>query len=305
MKRDLLIGTAGITLCKACVAATFVLTALGLLPAFGPSARADETAAKGTQIQNTLTADLAGSRSPDGIMLTLGGFRKWIQETDEQGMPSRYVQTGATLGVSPAYAKASVYAEWGPVVFATVHLEYDVYDFFGTNGALLSFPDAHAKFGRLELKELKGQEETGTGQRIFLQPTLYAMAGPVIIMNQTDLAYYRFDGNGPYFLDWEYEMLMKNGDSAVANRTQFLIPAWKGSGQALLYTGPIYEITHAHDADLTRQRVGWFEYWVPVDAFMGMNRPRIYSLAAFNIQDRNRQGEVYLALGFGTDFDLK
>jgi hypothetical protein len=297
--------TSGITLCKACLAAILVLAAVGILPASGDSARADETAAKGTQVQNTLTADLAGSRNPDGVMLTIGGFRKWIQETDEQGMPSRYVQTGANLGVTPAYAKASVYTEWGPLIFATVRLEYDLYDFFGTNSALLSFPNARARFGRHELKELKGREETGTGQRILLQPTLYAMAGPVIIMNQTDLAYYRFDGDGPYFLDWEYEMLIKSGDSAVANRTQFLIPAWKGSGQALLYTGPTYEITHARDADLTRQRAGWFAYWVPVDTLQGMNRPRIYSLVAFNIQDRNRQGEIYLALGFGTDFDLK
>lgn len=305
MKRDLLMRTAGITLRKSYLAAILVLAAVGILPAYSPSARADETEAKDTRVQNTLTADLAGSRNPDGVMLTLGGFRKWIQETDEQGMPSRYIQAGATLGVSPAYAKASVYAEWGPLIFATVRLEYDLYDFFGTNSALLSFPAAHARYGRHELKELEGQEETGTGQRILLQPTLYAMAGPVIIMNQTDLAYYCFNGDGPYFLDWEYEMLIRNGDSAVSNRTQALIPAWKGSGQALLYTGPSYEITHAQDADLTRQRVGWFAYWVPVDTLMGMNRPRIYSLAAFNIQDRNRQGEMYLALGFGTEFDLK
>jgi hypothetical protein len=42
-----------------------------------------------------------------------------------------------------------------------------------------------------------------------------------------------------------------------------------------------------------------------VDAIIwGMNRPRIYSLGAFKIQDHNRQGEIYLPLGFGTDFDL-
>jgi hypothetical protein len=192
-----------------------------------PQPRADETAAKGTQVQNTLTADLGGSRNPDGMMLTIGGFRKWIQGTDEQGMPSQYVQAGANLGVTPAYAKASVYADWGPLIFATIRMEYALYDFFGTNSAPLSFPDARARFGQQELKELKGQEEIGTGHRILLQPALYAMAGPVIFMNRTDLAYYRFDGNRPYFFDWEYEMLFKNGDSAFVNRTQFLIPAWR------------------------------------------------------------------------------
>ncbi|HPS93154.1 MAG TPA: hypothetical protein PK600_01655 [Deltaproteobacteria bacterium] len=286
------------------LAVVLLIAATAVRPAHGASTSTDGAAARPSPVQNTLTADLAGSRNPDGVMLTIGWFRKWIQEIDEHGLPSRYVQAGANMGVSPAYAKGAVYAEWGPVVFATVRLEYDLYSFFGTNSGLLSFPDARSKFGWHELKNLEGEEETGTGQRILVQPTLYAMAGPVIVMNQTDLTYYRFNGRGPYFLDWEYEMLIQDGDSAFANRTQFLIPAWKGEGQAVLYTGPYYEITHARDADLTRQRIGWFEYWVPADRLLCMNRPRIYSMAAFNIQDRNRQGEIYLAMGVGTDFDL-
>ena len=220
-------------------------------------------------------------------------------------MATRYAQAGAGLGITPAYARATAYGEWGPAAFATIHLEYNFYSFFGASGGLLSFPSAESKFGDTQLDELKGKEETGTGHRILLQPTLYAMAGPVIIMNQTDLAYFRFNGDGPYFLDWEYEMLVKDGDYVLANRTMFLIPAWKGTGQAQLLTGPFYEITHAHDADLTRQRAGWFENWVPFNELWGMQRPRIYSMAAYDIQDPNRKGELYLVLGFGMDFDLK
>ena len=47
------------------------------------------------------------------------------------------------------------------------------------------------------------------------------------------------------------------------------------------------------------ENLGW------VQKMMGHKRPRIYSLSAFNLQDRNKWGKIYLALGFGTDFDLK
>jgi hypothetical protein len=34
-----------------------------------------------------------------------------------------------------------------------------------------------------------------------------------------------------------------------------------------------------------------------------MNKPRIYSRVGVNIQDPNRQGEMYMTLGFGIDFN--
>ena len=218
-------------------------------------------------------------------------------------MHARYTQIGFGLGVNPAYAKGSVHGEWQPAIFAKLRLEYDLYRFFGKNSGLLSFPNADAKFGEQELDVREGSEEKATGHRVLFQPTLYAKVGPMLLMNQTDLAYYRFNGDGPYFLELEYDTLVKDGDYVIANRTQILYPAWKGSGDAILYAGPYYEITHARDADLTRQRVGVQVHWVPADSLWGMNRPRIYMQTGVNIQDRNREGEMYMALGFGVDFN--
>jgi hypothetical protein len=151
---------------------------------------------------------------------------------------------------------------------------------------------------------MEGQEESAWGRRVLLQPTLYAKAGPVIISNQTDLAYYRFSGNGPYFLDWEYDTLLKDGDSVVANRTQFLFKPWKRGQEAMLLVGPYYEVTHARDADLTRQRLGGVLYWVPADKLGPFDRPRIYSQLGVNLRDRNRDGEVFFTIGVGFDYDL-
>lgn len=257
------------------------------------------------KVQTKFHADLAGQVNPEGLQLFVGGYRRWISAMDrELGTPSSYLQTGMGLGVSPAYAKAAIHGEWMPAIFAKVRLEYDLYRFFGQYGALLSFPSAGSPFGRHEVNAMEGQEESAWGRRVLLQPTLYAKAGPVIISNQTDLAYYRFSGNGPYFLDWEYDTLLKDGDSVIANRTQFLLQPWKRGQEAMLLVGPYYEVTHAHDADLTRQRLGGVLYWVPADKLGPFDRPRIYSQLGVNLQDRNRDGEVFFTIGVGFDYDL-
>lgn len=270
-------------------------------PAFADTGDGKTPPAPG--MQNTYTADLAAMMNPDGLMLMAGGYRRWVQETDGKGMPERYTQAGFGLGINPAFAKGSLHAQWQPAAFFNLRLEYDLYRFFGSNYGLLSFPDARAEFGKDELEDRKGSEEEATGHRGLIQPTLYAKAGPLLIINQTDLAYYQFSGDGPYFLDLEYDTLVKDNDFVLANRTQFFMPAWKGGGAAILYVGPYYEITKAHDADLTRQRVGGQVYWVPADTLWGMDKPRIYSQMGVNIQDRNREDEMYLTLGFGVDFN--
>ncbi len=283
--------------------AMLLLSATFFLWPSSAAASDEKTSSSSPGIQTMYTADLAAMMNPDGSMIMAGGYRRWVQLTAEEGMPARYAQTGFGLGLNPAYAKGSFHAEFQPAIFFNLRLEYDLYSFFGTNGGLLSFPDADAKFGKHELEDLKGSEEKAIGHRGLIQPTFYAKAGPVLFINQTDLAYYRFNGDGPYFLDWEYDTLVQDGDYVMANRTQFLVPAWKGTGAAVLYAGPYYEITHAHDADLTRQRVGGQLYWVPTDSLWGMNKPRIYSRVGVNIQDPNRQGEMYLTLGFGVNFN--
>jgi len=255
--------------------------------------------------QTTLHADIAGQANPEGLMLIFGGYRRWIREmNNELNIPSSYLQAGAAIGVSPAYGKVAAYAEWMPALFAKVRFEYDVYRFFGANGALLSFPSGDSKFGRNEVNALKGLEETGYGGRFLIRPTFFGKIGPVIISNQTDFAYYQLTGRGPYVLEWEYEILLKHFDHVFNNRTNFLINAWKGPGEASLLIGPYYEITHAYGADLTKQRVGGVIFWVPQDTLWSFNRPRIYSQLGIYVQDPNRQGEPYFAMGVGFDFDL-
>jgi hypothetical protein len=252
-------------------------------------------------VQDIVTADIAGQLGPQGIRYKNEAYRRWVKETADDGSPARYLLTGFCLSISPAYVKGAVYEEWQPAVFLNLHLEYDLIRYFGTYSGLLSFPDKYAKFGRIELRDLKGKEETATGQRISFQPTLYAKLGPVIIANQTDLSYYRFNGRGPYFLEMEYDTLLKKGDYLIDDAISFMVPAIKGQGADIMYLGPFYNITHSNDAGITRHRAGGRMYWVMADKKWGMTKPRIYSQAAYNIEDRNRKGQINFAIGFAGD----
>ena len=277
------------------VAAIMLLT--GVL-----SARAENDPVTGTA-DTVYQTDVVASLNPEGLMFILGGFRRWSGPLDrEYGIPSSSNKLGFALGVSPAYAKASAYDEWQPAIFAQIRFQFDVYRFFGANGALLSFPGADSKFGKNEVDELSGREETGWGRRVLLQPVFTARAGPVIIRNTTDLAYYWFNGRGPYFLEWEYDTLLKDGDLLMNNRTAFLMAAGKGSKSDTLLAGPYYEVTHGSDADITRHRTGVQVYWTRPEPIGSFNKPRVYAQVGVNLHDRNRDSEAFLGAGLGFDF---
>jgi hypothetical protein len=284
------------------VASFLIFMAAFPLSVYAASAGDEKSSPESLQPQTGLTLDMAGQVNPEGLRLKAVWFGKWIQETGEDGSAAGYLQSGLGLSASPAYVKGSIYGEWQPAVFLNLHMEYDLSRYLGANTGLLSFPDKGSGYGKKEVDALEGAEESATGQKVSFQPTLYAKAGPVIIVNQTDLAYYSFNGHGPYFLELEYDMLLKNGDYLIDNSTQFLFPVLKGKGSAVMYLGPYYNITHAYDAGITRQRVGAQLYWVIGDTKWGMKKPRVYSQTSINIQDRNRKGELYFAIGFGADF---
>ncbi|MBI5015339.1 MAG: hypothetical protein HZB55_07585 [Deltaproteobacteria bacterium] len=248
-------------------------------------------------------ADLVVHQNPAGLMLMVGGHRRWSGPPDPAyGIPAEHRQVGWALGINPAYARASLHGEWKPVIFAQVRLQYDAYRFFGRNGALLSFPSADSKFGKAEVDDRSGEEQTGWAHRAMLQPVLTGKVGGLIVRNTTDLAYYRFSGEGPYFLESEYDTLLKDGDFLVNNRTSLLVELWTGSGGRALIAGPYFDLTHAAAADLTRERVGLQFYCSPLESLRFFQHPRLYGRTGVNLRDRNREGEMFVEAGIGADF---
>ena len=286
------------------VSRTFIaLAAVGhLFLALIPGAQA-EPAQEIEAPESVFQADLMARANPDAIMLIAGGLHRWGIVTDSAyAVPAAYKQAGLTAGINPGYSQFSLSAEWKPAIFAQLRLQYDYFGYFGANACLLSFPTSESKFGQNEIESLEGQEESTAGQRLLFQPVFTGKIGPVMIRNATDLGYYRFGGRGPYFYEAEYDTLLKDGDFLLNNQTAFLVEAWKGSSANMLLAGPFYEITHALDADINRQRTGLQFYWLPAATAWMFKQPRIYGRIGLNLQDRNRDNEVFFGTGFGADF---
>lgn len=251
----------------------------------------------------SIYGDLGGKINPRGLAF-LGGvkYRNSYRYDAKYDAISSYWQTGIGLAISPAFMQAGVHAEWMPWLFLQMRVQYDYIEYLGINDGLLSFPSANSPYGD-EVRKDRHDEEKTHGSRIMFQPTLQGKVDRFIIRNQTDLAYYTFAGRGPYFLELWYNTLMKDGDYLVANRTQFLYTFLDSKGKKLL-AGPYYEVTRAFDAQLTQQKLGVALYWEPASSLFHISHPHLGVMSGYHLEDPNRQGQFYLMVGAGFEFDL-
>jgi hypothetical protein len=251
-----------------------------------------------------LYGDIGGRVNPLGLGFFGGvNYRDVYRYDKKRNMQAAYWQTGIGAGVSPSAASVSVHAEWMPWIVMPLRIEYDYYRFFGAGYGLLSFDSPQASLNEDRISERKDQE-AANGHRFFFQPTFQGKIGPVILRNQTDLAYFTFSGRGPYFLELEYFTLLKDGDWLVSNRTQALMEFRKGSKGPTLLAGPYYEVTRARDAQITQQKVGALLYWMPREKLASLDRPHVGLKLAYQLQDPERQGQLYVQFAVGFEFDL-
>lgn len=248
--------------------------------------------------RSTVEADVIGASNPDGLMVRVIGSRRWTLEGEQPDPLSSYVQGGVMLAATPAYAKAALALEWLPHPALQLIAESTLYRYFGGDAvALLSFPSSDAPFGDREVDARKGESESAWGLRLLFKPVLRVPLGPVLLRNVTQIAWLNFDGTGPYFLEWEYDTLFKDGDLYLADTLQALVTVWHGGGEAALRLGPFYEIARAGAAGITQQRAGLVAVWTLADNLGPIRRPGIGLEAGFHLRDPNRQGEPYVLLG--------
>jgi hypothetical protein len=252
----------------------------------------------------SIYADLGGKINPRGLAFLSGiKYRNSYNYDAKYDAVSSYWETGIDIGITPAFMQAGVHVEWMPWLFLQLRAQYDYIEYSGINDGLLSFPSANSPYGD-DVRKDRHDEEKTHGSRIMLQPTLQGKVGNFIIRNQTDLAYYTFAGKGPYFLELWYNTLMKDGDYLVANRTQFLYSFFSDSKGKKLFAGPYYEVTRAVDAQITQQKLGVALLWEPAPSVWKISRPHLGVMGGYHLQDPNRQGQLYLVMGAGFEFNL-
>jgi hypothetical protein len=251
--------------------------------------------------------DLVGRINPRGLGF-FGGFqyRNIYGYNEKYDVVSSYWQTGLGVGLSPATLQVGLHFEWMPWMFLPLRFKYDFYGFSGSNGALLSFNDSKSPYGD-EVRDKRHDEEKGSAHRFLFQPTLQGKINRLIIRNQTDVAFFRFSGKGPYFLEIGEDTLLKDGDFLVANRTQFLYSFFSDRKGKKLLLGPYYEITRAIESEITQQKIGLALYWEPALTIRYLGKPHLGVMTAYHLEDPSRQGQLYLlmALGFEYTFPAK
>lgn len=238
-------------------------------------------------------------------MLFVGILRRRdVADGESVLLRGRYALAGVSVGANPAYLQGEVYGEWVPVAPLQLRAQYDAFGFFGTNGALLRFPSAGAQFGTPQIQALSGTDRAGIGHRVMFTPVLRARLGPVVLRNETNLAWYRPSPHSGWYYEWEYDTLLASSDFLVSDRLAALAVLWRSRQDAALLAGPAYELTHAFKANLTRQRLEGILFWSPFARFGFVVRPRFLAIVGVNLEDRNRAGEPFALVGVGGDADL-
>jgi hypothetical protein len=250
----------------------------------------------------TYYGDVVGRINPQGFGFFGGiNYRNIYRYDEKYDAESAYWQTGLGLGVSPAALQAGLHFEWMPWIFLPLRLEYDYYQYTGSNHALLSFNSPDSPYGD-EVLDNRHDEQKGSGHRFLFQPTLQGKINRFIIRNQTDIAFFRFYGQGPYFYEIGADTLLKDGDFLLANRTQLLYSFFSEKGGKTLLAGPYYEITYASQANITQQKLGLALFWEPAVSIRYLGRPHLGGLAAYHLEDPSRQGQLFLLIAVGFEY---
>lgn len=268
-----------------------------LLMTFNGLASAADTASR-------LEMDLVGLYNPLGISISARTYHRQVYHRNKSPLwDGLYWQAGGQVALNPAYQRGGFHVECLPIAVVQMRAQYDRYYFTGTNGSLLAFDRTDGRFGDSEIEAREGEEQSGYGNRYLLNLTLRAKIGNIIIRNVTDMAKYEFPGEGPYYLEREYELLMASSDYLFSNQLYLMFENKSDRGRSR-YFGPYYDYVKIRETELVRERLG-FTWYEEYDQALGLlQKPRWYLQSGVYLTERNRQDEFYLVLGVGGDLEF-
>lgn len=250
--------------------------------------------------------DIAVGQNPAALAIAGETRYRDIYRLDNSPMwDGLYTQGGFQFSVTPAFGRAGVHVEWLPIAILQLRLQYDHYAFFGQHGSLLNYASGDELFGDDVIKARKGEEKTGTANRLLFQPTLRLKFGPYIIRNKAEYALFKISGKGPYYHEWEYDALLKTSDRLFFNQLLLMYELIQDEKGKTLLIGPFHEYMQTSHADLERTRVGLSVYFVPRKKYLSFRHPRIWIQAGKYLKDRNRDDEFYFLAGVGAELSFK
>ncbi len=249
--------------------------------------------------------DVVAAYNPLGAMVFVGATKRHVfSYSREYNAPFSYLQGGAAYGINPAYGQLRAHVEWMPAIFAQLRVQADRFNYFGRYTGLLSFSKADADYGDSVQEARKDDVEKASAYRLMVQPTLRAKIGWFFLRNQADIAQYYFDAGGRYVLEPEFDILMAKDDMLIANRSYVMMDFSTGRASTALFVGPYFEYIGARDSGDVRRRLGAAVYWEPALKMFSIRQYRVYAQMGLNLEDRNRDNQVFAQLGVGFEMNL-
>lgn len=280
------------------LAALFILGSAGIARAEAPADA--ENSGVPASSRATAYAGAGGQVSPAGVFVGAGaGYRHVLSRGPSPRDEHAYVEGGAGLTATPSFVAPAVHGQWSPAPFFSLRAEYELLAFLGTTRGIVSLDSSDAGFGARTLDALP--VESGVGHKLQLSPTLYARTGRVLFQSRLDAAHYRHGGRGPVFYEVQHDTLVRRGDVVLSSRTDVLFALWQAGGEPRVLAGPSYDFTRALGTEVQRQRTSGLLVIKTSDAWGLLQRPTIFVDVGVNAQDRNRDGQLFAALGLRSE----
>jgi hypothetical protein len=218
----------------------------------------------------------------------------WIWKTSGSPHPllrDAHFGLGVTSDLSPAFVRASGFAEWAPVSVLVVRAGVEPVYYFGILGSLIGFPNQDAVFDEDARRALRPQAVSELGARFYLAPTLQARLGRVAFSSAFEFERWDVDGPDAYFYEPRRDTLLSSSGDSLWRASTVLMLESEGGGRALS-VGLHHELMRVHDAPGNdMQRLGPLVIWSLGERRFGLRHPALLANVYYYLEDPYKRHE--------------
>lgn len=238
-------------------------------------------------------------------------YRHIYHRDDSIILDKANVSTGFDAYVNPSTPGLKLWFLWQPLAILKLEVSYDAILYTSLPlgyGYGLSFPSPAGPYDGDTLKDRKGEEQLGLNHRLTFKPTVQAKAGPVILVNETEISgWFAHGPTGEWWYETFYDTLVKRGelDGVIMNRTVLAAEAWTAAEDERLLVGVVNQYVYALGSTIERERVGAAVIFTPFANLWGIARPTFMVMSGVTLLDPNRQYEPWVEGGIFLSWDFK
>ncbi len=246
-----------------------------------------------------LEESLGASVNQLGLQNVLGV--RWTRPLTDSQQPllaDAHLRAGLSHTLTPSYTRLCAWLELAPLSILELRAGVEPGAYFGSFGNLMSFGAYGDDFSDAARSMRTASAHAGTGNRLFVSPTLKGRVGTFVFASSASMEWWRSSAAGPLYYEPARDTLLdSDGDRLLALTTVFARRRALRGGGELTY-GLSHDLTEVFAAPANRsQRIG-----VVLARRLAPSRPSLPSRTValrvvYYLQDPIRKGELGAALG--------